>query len=232
MIISAAGQNHLAVVWLMLQFASAGVIAHAGIKVPFFTFFGHDSGIRAKEPPLNMLVAMGIAGCLCVLLGVFPQWLYHILPYQDVVYHPYTGAHVIYQLQLLLFGIFAFYLLLKSGFYPSEVRAINLDTDWFYRKGARLFYAIFDRGLNGLNQAADRILTQSLTTVAAIFFNNAAAWITIMLPQSFKAGTGKNNKRLIQNRETIRHIFESGTVPLGVSAAVAAFFIVAMYILT
>ena len=30
---------------------------------------------------------------------------------------------------LLLFGIFAFYLLMQSGYYPSEVRAINLDTE-------------------------------------------------------------------------------------------------------
>ncbi|MEE2979973.1 MAG: Na(+)/H(+) antiporter subunit D, partial [Pseudomonadota bacterium] len=44
-------------VWLMLLFASAGVFHHAGIKIPFFAFFAHDSGIRVKEPPLNMLAA-------------------------------------------------------------------------------------------------------------------------------------------------------------------------------
>ena len=142
MIISAAGHNKLTIVWLILQFASAGVFHHAGIKVPFFTFFGHDSGIRAKEPPLNMMIAMGIAAFLCVFIGLFPQPLYNILPY-PVDYIPYTGAHVVGQLQLLMFGALAFTLLILSGYYPAELRAINLDTDWFYRKGSRLVVYIF-----------------------------------------------------------------------------------------
>ncbi len=232
MIISAAGNNHLAVVWLMLQFASAGVIAHAGIKVPFFTFFGHDSGIRAKEPPLNMLVAMGLAAFFCIFLGVFPQWLYGILPYQDVVYHPYTGAHVVFQLQLLLFGILAFYLLLKSGYYPSEVRAINLDTDWFYRKGARLFYTTMDRGLNGLNRLADRILAQKLTAAITRFAGEAALWLTAVLTHPFRIAMAKGRNEPPVTRQTIQRMFESGTVPLGVSAVAAALLIVGMYIMT
>jgi len=142
MIISAAGHGKLIVVWLILQFASAGVFHHAGIKVPFFTFFGHDSGIRAKEPPLNMMIAMGIAAFLCVFIGLFPQPLYNIMPY-PVDYIPYTGAHVVGQLQLLMFGALAFTLLILSGYYPAELRAINLDTDWFYRKGSRLVIYIF-----------------------------------------------------------------------------------------
>jgi len=142
MIVSAAGHGNLVVVWLILQFASAGVFHHAGIKVPFFTFFGHDSGIRAKEPPLNMMIAMGIAAFLCVFLGVFPQPLYNILPY-PVDYVPYTAAHVVGQLQLLMFGALAFTLLILSGYYPPELRAINLDTDWFYRKGSKVLVFVF-----------------------------------------------------------------------------------------
>ena len=142
MIVSAAGHGNLVVVWLILQFASAGVFHHAGIKVPFFTFFGHDSGILAKEPPLNMMIAMGIAAFFCVFIGLFPQPLYNILPY-PVDYVPYTAAHVVGQLQLLMFGALAFTLLILSGYYPAELRAINLDTDWFYRKGSRLVVYIF-----------------------------------------------------------------------------------------
>ena len=157
MIISAAAHGKLITVWLVLQFASAGVFHHAGIKVPFFTFFGHDSGIRTKEPPLNMLLAMGIAAFLCVAIAVFPGPLYDILPY-PVDYVPYTGAHVVGQLQLLMFGALAFCLLILAGYYPAEMRAINLDTDWFYRKGGRLFYYVMDRGLNGVNRLADRVI--------------------------------------------------------------------------
>ena len=38
------------------------------------------------------------------------------------------------QLELLLFAALAFALLLKFGAYPAEVKSINLDFDWFYRK--------------------------------------------------------------------------------------------------
>ncbi len=65
-------EEHHVIVWFMLMFASAGVFHHAGIKVPFFIFFGHDSGIRSKEPPVNMRVAMGMAAFICIFLGVYP----------------------------------------------------------------------------------------------------------------------------------------------------------------
>jgi multicomponent Na+:H+ antiporter subunit D len=161
MIVSAAGHEKLIAVWLILQFASAGVFHHAGIKVPYFTFFGHDSGIRTKEPPLNMLLAMGIAAFLCIAIAIFPGPLYDILPY-PVHYVPYTGAHVVGQLQLLMFGALAFCLLILSGYYPAEMRAINLDTDWFYRKGGRLFSYIMDKGLNGINALSDRVIARAI----------------------------------------------------------------------
>lgn len=161
MIVSAAGHGKLIAVWLILQFASAGVFHHAGIKVPFFTFFGHDSGIRTKEPPLNMLIAMGIAAFLCVAIAIFPKPLYDILPY-PVHYVPYTGAHVVGQVQLLMFGALAFCLLILSGYYPPEMRAINLDTDWFYRKGGRLFNNVMDTVLNGINAIADRLIARAI----------------------------------------------------------------------
>jgi multicomponent Na+:H+ antiporter subunit D len=140
MTVTAAAEQHLTLVWLMLMFASAGVFHHAGIKVPFFVFFGHDSGIRAQEPPINMRLAMGIAAFICIFLGVYPEPLYRILPY-PVDYVPYTAFHVVGMLQLLMFGALAFTVLVLSGFYPPEMRAVNLDTDWFARMAGRKFIA-------------------------------------------------------------------------------------------
>jgi multicomponent Na+:H+ antiporter subunit D len=118
--------------WLVLLFASAGVFHHSGIKIPFFAFYAHDSGIRCKEAPWNMLLAMGIATFLCIGIGVYPGPLYQLLPY-TVDYVPYTATHVITQLQLLLFSALAFAVLKRTGIYPLELKATNLDTDWFYR---------------------------------------------------------------------------------------------------
>jgi multicomponent Na+:H+ antiporter subunit D len=128
---SAAQEGHLAV-WFVLLFASAGVVEHAGIKIPYFAFFGHDSGIRCREAPANMLVAMTLAAALCIGIGVFPSALYALLPY-PVDYVPYTGSHVLSQLQLLVFAVLAVFMLMRTGIYPPEQRSINLDFDWFYR---------------------------------------------------------------------------------------------------
>ena len=137
MIVTASAHEGMAITWFVLLFASAGVFHHSGIKIPYFAFFSHDSGIRTKEPPLNMMLAMGMAAFLCVFIGLFPGPLYNILPY-PVEYQPYTGAHVLDQFQLLFFSALAFCLLILSGIYPAEIRAINLDTDWFYRKGRKV----------------------------------------------------------------------------------------------
>jgi multicomponent Na+:H+ antiporter subunit D len=128
---TAAG-NHV-VVYLMLLFASAGVFHHSGIKIPYFAFFAHDSGKRVKEAPWFMMTAMVVMAFGCILLGVYPEILYRVLPY-PMEYHPYTTTHVITQYQLLLFSALAFVFLQKTGLYPPELRSTNLDFDWVYRR--------------------------------------------------------------------------------------------------
>lgn len=133
MVMSAALENGFDWVWLMLLFASAGVFHHAGIKIPYFAFFAHDSGIRTSDPPNNMLLAMLIAALLCIGIGVYPAALYSLLPY-DTGYNPYTATHVLAQAQLLFFSALAFVWLNLRGMYPPELRSTNLDVDWFYRR--------------------------------------------------------------------------------------------------
>ncbi|WP_328504370.1 Na(+)/H(+) antiporter subunit D [Streptomyces sp. NBC_00457] len=133
MIMEAVGQEHLTVVWLLLLFASAGVFHHAGIKIPYFAFFGHDRGHRVAEAPLNMRVAMTLAALTCVGIGVAPNLLYELLPH-PVDYLPYTTAHVVNQLQLLLLASMAFTLLVRTGLYPPELRSVNIDADVLYRR--------------------------------------------------------------------------------------------------
>lgn len=134
LILSAAAEQHLTIVWMVLLFASAGVFHHSGIKIPFFAFFAHDSGRRVKEAPLHMLLAMGATAALCLLVGMFPGALYSILPYTMEVYEPYTAFHVVTQLQLLFFSALAFTVLNRWGVYPPELRSTVLDFDWFYRR--------------------------------------------------------------------------------------------------
>lgn len=133
LILSASAHEGHYIVWAILLFASAGVFHHSGIKIPYFAFFAHDSGLRPKEAPRHMLLAMGFAAALSIAIGVFPSSLYALLPY-DVEYVPYTTTHVITQMQLLMFSALAFAVLVRTGVYPPELKSVNLDTDWTYRR--------------------------------------------------------------------------------------------------
>ncbi len=153
MILSAAGMDGLVVTYLVLLFASAGVFHHSGIKIPYFAFFGHDSGKRCEEAPANMLIAMGIAAALCIGIGVYPAPLYAMLPY-PVDYVPYTGSHVLTQLQLLMFSALAFCVLMYTRVYPPELRSVNLDTDWLYRRAGPVAARYGERVVNATRGAA------------------------------------------------------------------------------
>ena len=132
MVVSAAGESHHALIFLMLTLASAGTFLHTGLKLPYYMFFGKDSGVRGQEPPRNMLVAMGLAAVACLLIGLFPGLLYQHLP-NPADYLPYTLEHVTATLGMLGFTALGFFLLLK---HLDPEPKISLDTDWFYRRGA------------------------------------------------------------------------------------------------
>jgi multicomponent Na+:H+ antiporter subunit D len=168
MVLSAAGEQHLAAVWLVLLFASVGVFLIAGIRIPFVAFFGRDGGKQLSAEPPNMWAAMGASAALCVIIGVWPGLLYAILPY-PVDYQPYTPTHVVAQLQLLAYTALAFATVKLTALYPVERASVNLDTDWFYRKLLPVVIA-------GLYQLGVRVrsATVSLTRYA---FDQKLSWV-------------------------------------------------------
>ncbi|MCW8901743.1 MAG: Na(+)/H(+) antiporter subunit D [Gammaproteobacteria bacterium] len=175
------GHNYL---WLMLLFASAGVFHHAGIKIPYFAFFHHDSGIRVKEAPNNMLIAMMIAAVLCIFIGTQPQYLYALLPWK-VDYWPYDMTHVLAQLQILFFSALAFVWLNKQGLYPPELRSVNIDFEWSYRKLLPAIARVSYNLLHAVNNGATRVVQQSWQGFQLIFqasrlskYHLASSWPT------------------------------------------------------
>ena len=153
MVIAGASQDHKPIVALLLLMASAGTFLHTGLKLPYYMFFAKDSGIRAKEPPLNMLIAMGMAAFMCIAIGVFPGALYRLLPYA-VHFNPYSGEHVTSSLGILMFTGLGFFMLLKK---LDPEPTISVDTDWVYRKGSRVFmwvvnkpFAIYENYLSNI----------------------------------------------------------------------------------
>jgi len=149
-------------VWLLLLAASAGVFLHAGIKFPWFVFFQKDSGLRPKDPPWNMRAAMVLLAVACIFLGVFPEWLYRLLPY-PVDYVPYTASHLVTQLQLLLFSGLAFFALLPL---MKRTLTISLDFDWVYR---RLILSLMNR-LICLLSCLDTALRSAFSRIFSIIW--------------------------------------------------------------
>lgn len=164
MVMTAMMQEDYGYLWLLMLFASAGVFHHAGIKIPYFAFFAHDSGIRTQEAPTNMLIAMTIAAVLCIFIGTQPQYLYALLPWK-VDYWPYDTTHVLAQLQLLFFSALAFVWLNKKGLYPPELRSTNLDAEWLYRK---LLPAGAQRGVTFLSNTKESAIAMVMAPALGV----------------------------------------------------------------
>jgi multicomponent Na+:H+ antiporter subunit D len=177
MILAAASDLHRPAVHLLLHLAAIGTFLHTGLKLPYGTWFGKArpgeqvEKIEAKEPPANMLIAMGLTALVCVSTGVFPKLLYNILPY-PVTYVPYTGYRVVGAVQLLAFTAVAFFMFrAKLGGEPT----ISVDTDWFYRKGGEAFMRLCGALSNGrarlqdsMGRAVWRIIRMSVNPFVAL----------------------------------------------------------------
>ncbi len=175
MVISGAWEDHLQWAALGLTLASAGTFLHTGLKVPYFIWFWRDKPSfepPKKDAPLNMLIAMAIAAYYCVLIGVNPGGLYKLLPF-DATYHPYSSYHVMESLQILLFTMLGFFLLIKK-LYPEP--KVGLDLDWFYRRGANYFLAFCFNVLKVLDEQVIKNLHKNVALPLLRGFARVANW--------------------------------------------------------
>ena len=180
MIVAAGFEEHKLWPAFLLMLASSGTFLHTGLKVPYFIWFGKNQPkpetlARAAEPPWNMNLAMGIAAFLCIFIGCYTPYLYKMLPYQTVDYHPYNLPHISETLQILLFTGLGFFLFLKK-LVPEAT--ISLDLDWPYRMGGRAFLwvarkpvQLLDTGIGELYRLAG-LVPLMLTARASGTFDN------------------------------------------------------------
>ncbi len=188
----AAEQQGLVWVYFLLAAASAGVFLHAGIKFPWFVFFQKDSGLRPKDAPWNMALAMGFFAFLCIFLGVYPQTLWSLLPY-PVAYEPYAADKVLFYLQLLLFSGLAFFLMLP---WMQRTLTISLDTDWIWRvllkrlglglinaaeRGKRSAIQLLNSASTHVSPQVQRLLTHKGVLGRTWQVGTTALWIVVLL---------------------------------------------------
>ncbi|HJO10213.1 MAG TPA: Na(+)/H(+) antiporter subunit D, partial [Verrucomicrobiota bacterium] len=222
LIVAAAEHENYVWAWLVLEIASAGVFLHAGIKFPFFVFFNVDRGLRPKEAPMPMLIGMGLLAFLCVYLGCHPAPLYNILPNSDTIESTSFSAiyvnhfaHVVTMFQMLAFSALAFFVFLP---WLKRTPTISIDFDWFYRKGAKWFFWLVDKSLNGLNQAADREVIKTFLPALTRFVLVAPATLTAMALKPVWRAMDPDEARLAKRRKKLLTKFTTGTFPIAYSA--------------
>ena len=219
MVVAAAGMLHRPSIELMLHLASIGTFLHTGLKLPWGVWFGVKKGDEdviedAKEPPFNMLLAMGIAAGLCTLTGVYPKILYDILPY-PVDFHPYTVSSVVAMMQMLVLTLAAFWLYIdKLGGEPT----VSLDTDWPYRMFGRVTLWFCNRPLNAIRSMGQDLLSKDVVSVGKI-----SKHPYLFLEMFWNSIKGKR----VTYKELIDRPYNENSyrIPLGLSACAALIFL-------
>ena len=138
MIVEACKEEGHLIPYLLLHLASIGTWLCTAFKLPYYTWFGNkkEVPISVSPLPLSMKAGMVFLSFLCILFGLWPSLLYRLLPY-PFEFSPYEKKHLIESLQLLSSSALSVWLLIR---YLAPSDKIALDSDWFYRKGALVFF--------------------------------------------------------------------------------------------
>lgn len=167
MVISSASEAHKPVLELMLILASVGTFL-SFTKLCHFTFFAGNREIKVREAPLNMQLAMMAIAFLCILIGVYPDTLFHFLPNTPLLYHAYTPSHIVGVIQLFLTAGLVF-MLARQAFSPHNW--LVLDFDYFYRMGFRWILWLCQVPLNGLRLRAQAFFSLKVGSVVRLSKN-------------------------------------------------------------
>jgi len=141
MIIAASFKEHILWAGFLLTVVSAGTFLVAGLRLPYLLFFGEQRGSeetysKAVDPPWNMQMAMVAGAIFCFVIGSYTPFLYNMLPFAGIEFHPYSSYHLSESLQILGFTGLGFYFLKQ---FITARATTSLDLDWFYRKGGQGF---------------------------------------------------------------------------------------------
>jgi multicomponent Na+:H+ antiporter subunit D len=212
--------------WLTLEIASAGVFLHAGIKFPYFVFFAKDKGMRPKEAPKSMLIGMGILAFLCIFLGVYPQPLYAILPY-EVHFEPFSFTKVVTQMQLLSFSALTFFVFLPM---LKRTDTIVLDSDLVYRKGGNWFMRFISSTLNGLNAKVHSLVVGKWITALASFFKQGPSRLLIIALTPVWKFKGIDEKTILAKKQDLYERTRLGAFPVGLTAVLAVVLLALLFL--
>ena len=177
--LAAIEQAHLFWPWIILEIASIGTFLLIGLKLCVGLFLGKESHPNTTEAQGSKLVAMGVLSAACLAIGIYPEWLYHLMPgsqatlsalhgsFSDVYIHHFS--HVVTQLQKMSVAALVFFL-----FAPllRQKDAILLDLDWLYRIGAKHSYSGIKKCCSSINRNSQAFFIDKVLPNCAIRIKN------------------------------------------------------------
>lgn len=112
-------------IWILLEIASFGTFL-SFLKLGWFTFLrpAPEGGVtEASDPPLPMQAAMLGTAALCVIIGVYPQVLYNILPVAvPAEWNAWSLQPLLSSLVVLGLAALFFFTLGRTWLAPHETR--------------------------------------------------------------------------------------------------------------
>ncbi len=106
MVVSAARKKHLDILWYLLLIGGIGTFL-SFIKLGYYVFINGDYDGSVNDSNNRQKASMLIVAFLCILYGIYPQFLYNILP-TSFSYHAYTVSHIFEVLVLAFIAVLGF----------------------------------------------------------------------------------------------------------------------------
>ncbi len=110
--------------WVLLEIASFGTCL-SFLKLGYFAFLRPGSS-EGSDPPLLMQAGMLGAAALCIIIGIYPQILYGILPY-PTTYLAYDPERLASTLLVLGAAVLFFFAVGRKILEPHETHVRDID---------------------------------------------------------------------------------------------------------
>ena len=123
MILAAAEQSSVWL-WVLLEIASFGTFV-SFLKLGYFAFL-RPGDLKASDPPALMQAAMLSTAILCIIIGIYPQVLYAILPF-PAAFEAYDPARILSAIVVLGAAAVFFFTIGKKVLEPHDTRLVDAD---------------------------------------------------------------------------------------------------------
>ena len=119
-----AAENTSIWIWVLLEIASFGTFL-SFLKLGYFAFL-RPGDTKATDPPVLMQAAMLGTAALCILIGIFPEVLYAILPY-PTTYVAFDPVRIAGTLLILGSALVFFFTIGRKYLQPHDTQLKDFD---------------------------------------------------------------------------------------------------------